>query len=41
MGDFFWIGMELGFGFYCAVSLTDFVTSMVMKIFNRRKEVKE
>ena len=41
MGDFFWIGMELGFGFYAAVSLTDFVKEIVMTIINKRKEKKE
>lgn len=41
MSDFFWIGLEFGFGFYCAVSITDLVTKIVKTIINKRKEEKE
>lgn len=41
MSDFFWIGMELGFGFYCAISVTDLLTEIVKTIINKRKEMKK
>lgn len=41
MSDFFWIGMQFGFGFYGAILFTDWVTEIVMKIIKKRKEEKE
>ncbi len=35
--DIFLIGMQFGFGFYCAITLTDLVAEFVKYLIKRKK----